>query len=45
MSDHNEAMRPSACNVVLGGWWFGALDDRTQPLQAVRVDLGPEVRR
>lgn len=29
----------------LGGWWLGALDDRTQPFQAVRVDLGPEVRR
>ena len=29
----------------LGGWWLGALDDRTQPLQAVGIDLGPEVRR
>ena len=32
-------------NEELGGWWFGALDDRTEPFQAMRVDLGPEVRR
>ena len=29
----------------LGGWWLCTLDDRTQPFQAVRIDLGPEVSR
>ena len=32
-------------NELLAGWWTSATNDRTQPFQAVGVDLGPQVRR
>ena len=32
-------------NDLLAGRWTSATNDRTQPLQSVGVDLGPQVRR